>query len=96
MSTYHQPIPLRARRADIEKLAEAFAAKTWLVDGGSLELLVEKLGGKIAYRAFGSSSASLVVENDAKFTVYLPDDTTPQRTGFRLRMRSVFSCCTIR
>ncbi len=78
------PIPTNASKAVIDKWAEEVALTLQFRPGEILEPLVTRLGGNIeSLNPFnGDDTPSIVVENQHKFTIYLPMTTSPRRNRF--------------
>lgn len=78
------PIPTNAPKAVIDKWAGEVAVTLQFRPGEILDPLVARLGGTIeSLNPFsGNDTPSIRVENQHKFTIYLPMTTSPRRNRF--------------
>jgi predicted transcriptional regulator len=83
-----QPIPTRASKAHVHAFAENVAAQLHFRPGDTLEPIVGRLGGKIAFLspviAGEQPPESIVVESMRAFTIYISSTTSPQRDRFTI------------
>jgi Zn-dependent peptidase ImmA (M78 family) len=88
MSADHiTPGPCNASKAAITAAAEKFADDVALQPGDPLEPLVERLGGRVRYKALEDADfddGSIVVEGQGKFTISLPAYTGAARDRFTI------------
>ena len=81
------PSPCNASKAAILAAGEKFACDAGLQPGDPLEPLVERLGGKVCYKALDEADfddGSIVVECSGKFTITLPTYTGAARDRFTI------------
>ena len=85
--TYHLPIPSGASKSSIEKLAEDLVGKLAFPNGGSLEELVSKTGGRIVFGSDGADeglSGSIIARSVSDYTIFLSEHTSRQRDRFTI------------
>ena len=83
--TFPLPIPIRVRKSCIQAAAEAYAHKSGLVPGFSIESSVESLGGRIEYGSrIRSSNESSCVYGYGDFVLYIRTDTSPLHNRFTI------------
>jgi predicted transcriptional regulator len=83
-----RPIPTRASKAQVHAFAEHVATQLQFRPGDTLEPVVARLGGKIAFQsplATGEQlPESIVIESMRAFTIYISSTTSPQRDRFTI------------
>ncbi|MDM9623037.1 ImmA/IrrE family metallo-endopeptidase [Rhizobium sp. S96] len=85
MVVYKEPEPTRASKANVSAFAESIARHVGYEPETSIEILVSKLGGGIAYRnPVGDKPESIVVEPSGMFKIFLPTMTSMGRDKFTI------------
>ncbi|MGE0283118.1 MAG: ImmA/IrrE family metallo-endopeptidase [Rhizobiaceae bacterium] len=83
-----RPVPSRVSREHINSFAEQLAASLDFGPGDSIEPLVKKLGGKIAYKNPVEYKSrlpeSIIIRKMDDFTIFLPSMTSPERDRFTI------------
>lgn len=86
--TFCSATACHARKEAIEAFASKFAKDVGYAAGGSLEDIVQRLGGKIIYQSPNelgeTAEASIRVFGKGRFEIYLPDFTTAERDRFSI------------
>ncbi|GGB24353.1 hypothetical protein GCM10011505_02060 [Tistrella bauzanensis] len=84
--TVVSPMPCRASKAAIQDAAETYAHRIGVRPRDDLFKLVERLGGRIRFKDFGSARPreSIHIRAIDDFDLFLPFDTTPARDRFTI------------
>ena len=87
-SNFSPAIACGAGKATVEAFANKFAQSLGYKPGAELDSIVERLGGRIAYKSFAdlgdSEDASVRVWDVGKFEIVLPDYTSLARDRFSI------------
>lgn len=85
-NAHKPPVPTNAAKAVIDNWAGEVAELLQFKPGEILEPLILRLGGRIEnLNPFADDDTpSIVVENQQKFTIYLPVTTSPRRNRFTI------------
>lgn len=86
-ANYASPSPCNAGKTAIIAAAEKFARDVELQPGDALETIVERLGGRVCYKALDEADfddGSIVVEGQGDFTITLPTYTGAARDRFTI------------
>ena len=86
--TGQKPIPIGASKPRVFAFAEQAAKRFNFAPGDSMEPLVSRLGGRIAYgspvTAGVQAQEAIIVDGPRRFTIYLPATTSVQRDRFTI------------
>lgn len=85
--TYCEPTARGFRKADVQNFAEKMATSVEFAPGGSLEELVAKTGGQLAFGSSGTGdheSGSIIARSLDDYTIYLAQNTSRLRDRFTI------------
>lgn len=85
--TYCEPTARGFRKVDVQNFAEKMAKSVEFSPGGSLEELIAKTGGQLAFGSSGAGdheSGSIIARNLDDYTIYLSQNTSRLRDRFTI------------
>lgn len=84
---YSQAEACFVRKDVIEAFASSIAKKLGYTAGSSLEPIIKRLGGRLTYQSLDDlmkSDASIRVDGEGDFEIFLPDHTSMERDRFSI------------